>query len=621
MKKVIFLLFLLFFSVINIVLVSGIIQEYTSFDNIKNYNPVCTATSTAGVTVQNASCTYQNNTFFDNNTLQTNLYIWKDGGNFIGYINITLDSLMPNANKIQLGSEVLEENSPGKIQFYFCNNADCSQSYLWENPLNNTCQALGEGGVFNFSWTNITLPTNITDFNKVKMYAYPKNCLNWTTVREDFTELNISYVGYMTNNLPILNITLQNFSICLNNETVTIPVNISAYDPENDTILYATQTQNTQSQTREINFNRKECLFSLLSGLLPCPNLPDYSKYDELNTGCHISQDYNSTTFNLVPRADRFNNTIWILELNDNCNPAFFYNDINAVTGLYVHFDLWDIDNINLTINKEDLSEILNLNLVKNGSNIDLIQNNTILSSIAFTSYIGLILRPSQDHYEIELDNSYSKTLVNVTSNPFTNIASFIGFTGSGKVQRFFYSSNSLTPVFTTVKPIEMVISELGYNYLTFFVTDNMNTGNYSIYTVPIYVYETDLCNYAVNNENAVGKSSNPVLNTDILGSIKGWFGVSFKDYLVRMNYYDMGQNILWFIFIILFLILLVSSGFLFGHFDIMFPLLIDSLAVGFVAFMVDYTTIFVSMLIILAFALAIPITKALGSGQQGVRR
>lgn len=552
------------------------------------------------------------------------LYIGKN-------INVSkglyLYSRNPASNSNAVGFDFLLNDTyfTDGIHLEFCrfyNSVDTT--YFWEfgtglddTALNDSVSSgftvvAGQGGHIDKK-----LPLK-SELNRMILFYYVNNI---QVSENEFTICNITlYNATPTNNqLPIANLTIQNYSVCLNNDSITLPINLSVSDRENDTILYATEVNSYQTKSIEVNFYQKICLLPLL----PCIIAPDFSKYDELKTGCHIATgDYNNTNYNVIPRQDRFNNSIWMLELNPNCNPNVFYNDVNAITGFTGKFDLWDVQSLNISLNTNDFDDIthqfLNLRLHHNGSNIDLYKNTTdIIATVSYTAFTQLSLTPYLDHYFIELSSLNNKITVNLSATPFNNIVTFIGFTGNATIQRFFYSGTKINPVFTTQKPSELVISQEGYNYLTVFITDNFHIGNYTQYTIPIYVYDSELCNYAQSGAG-IGKTANPNLNVDVLGSIKSWFGVSFKYYLVTMGYYEIGEKLLWFIFVILFLVLLVMSGFLFGHFDIMFPLLIDSLAVGFIAFMVEYSTILISMLIILAFALAIPITKALGSGNRG---
>ncbi len=297
-------------------------------------------------------------------------------------------------------------------------------------------------------------------------------------------------------------------------------------------------------------------------------------------------------------------------------SPAQPSSERSGPSGFGGSFHIFDLDVLNITYYSQDGKAYLTLQLTHNGSNIDLKVNDSVVSTIYYTPSSAIKTFPYLDHYDLILNNLTSTVNKSITSSPYEEIVSYIGLQGNATIHRFFYSGSTAEPTFTTVQPTNMTVTTTGLNYLNFYISDSINQpGTYRKYTIPVYIYASDMCEYA--QPQGIGKGLNPVADVDVLGFIKSWFGVSLKGYLTDMGYYDTGEKLLWFIFVITFLGLVFLFYTLSHSLSLETPLIISAFAVGFIAFMVDYTTIFVSMLIIIALGFALPLARIfIGGGE-----
>lgn len=497
---------------------------------------------------------------------------------------------------------------------WFCHNTGNSSgdvynnTFLWdyypEHDFNSTLTDLE----YDFS----TLPEK--NLSKISQPYDQLYLFAWQNTGTTFDYL--STMGIPVNYLPSANISISNFSYCLINDTLDIPVNISASDPEGDVIYYATSNSVYGNISNQVDFTAQSCIIEA------CVDYPDYSVLKPLDNGeCEINRKraYNSSAHNLITRSDYFGNQVYMLELNSDCNreDKSFNYVLGSGTGLYSSFHVWDLadtEQLNFSYHRSDNYEFLKLQLIGNGSKADLYFNGTLIMTAhnpLNRDALDIRIQPQATSYQIVLSNGTFSSTYDITRDPFTENVQYFKLVPLGKVtlEQFFYQATVLVPDFSTTKPEYLTVTQaVGRDYYTIFLTDNIHLdSDFRTYTVPFNVYPSESCKYL--SGEGIGQGD-VTANVDILGVFKSFFGSSLKNYLLDLGYYEVGEKILWVIFFFMLLGLMFSGFMIFGHLSLTVPLFLSSICCGLIAFMVDYTPSLISFLIILALSLAVPLSK-----------
>lgn len=321
-----------------------------------------------------------------------------------------------------------------------------------------------------------------------------------------------------SNEIPKFNVSLDNEIYCINlNESSTqieVKYNISAFDPDGDTILYSTVT-GFDLLSLFVDFNNNNCILGFF-----CSSIPDYGFVNNLvfasNETCRINEDNTD----IEEIDNNFNvllfNDIYSLQLED-CGKldntlyyktAFPQSTIQIETNLAFssvnpvetfNFTLYDetLKRIYLKLNFRNADGITNVSLV-NSSGTFLITNTTS-NPFGFTvsTFTGTAL-PNDFKLQVDDNPVFFEDLSLFDADSEDIFVSILGYSIDNntdlRIQNIDFQGFQVIPTFTSVKPTEeiMTVSNLGERAIIIYVTDNIHEPDNEFRTEKVFISIVD---------------------------------------------------------------------------------------------------------------------------------
>lgn len=420
-----------------------------------------------------------------------------------------------------------------------------------------------------------------------------------------------------SNSLPSANITYNDSDVCRNNsESKDIPIQIDVYDPEGDTIYYGyfTAPYNQRKTYEEYNFEDT--------------NFKDFTESDNFYTNDTTQFAIAQVTFLMsdlnflinrfiVPWSIAGNGILltesgasWLYSLERKENypteivfTTGFTSTTKNVTGYYTYYS--------------GTSELItNISVEFIDGNLSIAVNDSNVFNHAYTLYEGTlpdyeneiiidtIFNGTGNTYKVSIRNwttllynhTYSYNFVDIGYFKYTSLdQDYKSYTVLDNLNIFYYNYN-FTPAWTTTKPTAVTLNYWLNNEYNLYVSDSYHyPAEYNLVQQNFYLVEC---------KDYVGKIDLEDMDFNFLFKFKN-IGKNLKQYLIGLGYYELGKSILWFLFVIVLFAAFFSSGF-----NVMIALLASSLSIGLIAYWVDYTAHFITMLVLFAFTLAAPIAK-----------
>lgn len=489
------------------------------------------------------------------------------------------------------------------------------------SPISDTFNGSADMGGITFNGT----------FNEIEVYASKFGGGNADFLLQ---QVNFTYrYSLSENSLPSFNVTVfSNKVICMNDSDIywIVPIEISAYDPENNTIYYS-NGQESNLRQESITFTKRDCFLGI------CTNSPDYTFLDEnpkivypYSDSCRINKDnWNitaiETSFNVLPTNDWY-----ALDLGYNCtgNRELFF-DLDS-SSKYVYLQLLNSGffgsngSMVLSLKNFLFEDIIKLNFTEKDGRMIVYELNVTPGSKLVYNYS----KADFTVFQIVLDNMFNVTTTpkNYTLYIDDEPRADIGFYDPGledkDVKYFTFETpddgshfrirsikvnwQEALPVFSLVKPNNLTIYNYPHNLFDFYVTDSIHINRENTHKqIDVKVMQNCL-----SQDVRIGNSDLQVAtdNIDILGIIKSLLGKELQDYLNGIGEYESGRTILYTMWFVFFVGLIIFEYGLTTKIDFTFPLAVSSVACFFIAFLVDYVESMIVFLFLIALALAGPL-------------
>jgi hypothetical protein len=330
---------------------------------------------------------------------------------------------------------------------------------------------------------------------------------------------NLSFSSFNSlslNTLPNFNVSSDNYKVCVLNDDdyVTFNFTISAYDLENDTILYGTKFLTSKNINRTVNMYKEDC--SILDFGIFCDKIPNIDIKNNLyNDGsfCDINFESNVdiTKHNFIefnPELQLFyegtSKSSLYLMLNGICNGTkkgysyrfnsplddlFYYTSFNHFTnGESVNISIWDSSRQNL---------ILKFKIGANNNNFYIYDyNSTLLGNFSMVQPLEFSINNYQSSNMSYLYILNSEDIVfNITKNN-NYLSSYLDIEVDGTVyqDKFIYSGISTPVLFDSNIPNNFTTNVKGISNLKIYVTDDKHSNDYKIKNIQFQIDSGEFC-------------------------------------------------------------------------------------------------------------------------------
>lgn len=363
-----------------------------------------------------------------------------------------------------------------------------------DNNVNHlTCNA--EAAVSNMFEHDVT---NVGSFEDYFIQIYTKECSQAGFFVSDNYQLSL--FEDTPNQFPELNFTTDKEVYCLLNNSVQVNLNISSFDFENNTILYALNSFDEEI-IKDIFFSKEEDFFFGLNQIVK-----NYNGYDIITeTGMCGFDVPNSNPINLSTHFLSFfnrNDSIYKYQMRVNglcidgvtkVNPELII-DTQSISSPFIietKINEFRIDDfgVNISLYNTEFDRFINLFLERNATGINFYKyNETNTTEFLFlypnANFIfngTFFMRLTDDDglliFNITADINKSNNVFFQSDIISDNNLKYIGFTTSSTFLIEFIKITDFSSFnFTTIKPTDITFFTPGVKPISLFYTDNIHT-------------------------------------------------------------------------------------------------------------------------------------------------
>jgi len=515
------------------------------------------------------------------------------------------------------------------------------------------------GGVHTINKTLASCGFTQEEFNNMTDIKYMLISLAGNVIAASYNRsidnFALNNVFYGENMLPEFNTSVFVRQECLNatlediDTYVTVNINISANDPENDTIYYSYNFITSGMINKTIRFEKGRGFFigniMLYSDWQPDYSYLDDSYYQNGQTCRYDSDNWTQNIATVVPSIFPELKQHHVLRLDGHFNicedKTWYYEIPNSFDLLYIAellgFDGFvfkkatggsissdDVERFNLSFYSNDFLEIARILFEHNWTTKNTtvyewngsiktkklsIQTRTpTLDSGRFVFTVTNLKVNNGTYYFTLFDplndnNPVTASMTKIYDYPVKYIAYHLGPDNRMELDQFMYRTEKLERVWTANNTYTFDMNWAGQTYMTVFVSDSMHYPNE--YAFDRVLIEVKDCRYyfpAIYGEFAHAKF---LKQGRIDKYIKWLFGRPIKNFLVELNIDTKAEVGLWILFL-----LLLGYVFWSSHKDFNFAMLTAACGTGGIAYLLDYPTVFISMLVLFVLALTSYVVK-----------
>lgn len=551
-----------------------------------------------------------------NRAVQMKLYFYNQtNGQYLSYLGL------PFLKSTTGGTTCISDNlntDAGTCTFYNATSVSVSQIQN-NNHYILTKQAMKDAGC-----------AYAGDDTNLLLYNYTIEDLSASGNGGSMWELDNLSITNQPNQMPTIDRFSYNVSQCFTennsiNNPVVLLLNVSASDPENNTLYYSLETVNKNTRNDVIDFQEDACGL----GNLVCVAIPNYdflnSVYSHGGTNCEIntSEVPENADDNIVVYDNDYE--AWVLRLNPIlCSGEKRFEYIINESTQYLYYSPFFTSfipgaEINVTFHdKQSYQDQSNIYKIKNTLTNRLLvyDNYTLLLNVS-----SLTMSPKyQLQFSITENFNGTSTIhlfgnVNGTATVNTSDAGGLrkvielDYQGwNVDLMRFAISSYKIVPNFTTTKPGSYSVGSDNLRILSLYVTDSAHlaTGGY---TKRDLVVDLMQCKFATTID-----STNPI---NVFGDMTK---NSVKSYLMAIGLYDLGGKVIWIFFLFIFFGLLIAEYYAIRRLDITFALFASSGICLLMSAAGEYLVNIISFGLLLAFSAAAPLAQHYLSAGGGSR-
>lgn len=458
------------------------------------------------------------------------------------------------------------------------------------------------------------------------------HCGNSSILGDSYTMLEIGLIGsgggfYIDdlginyqNDLPSLDLG-YNSKGCLNDTgTYTHIFNITSVDSEGDTIYYSVQEfyalQNYENYMFTFpNYDSMHAPFILTNETYQIrdTSLESFLWWNNVLSGTIVIKDFNGDKWLGVnpgtqdvifkSETDLRNFTVvnFFLAMQNNTRVKVDYMGSNANSFKELEFNFTILSNLTIF---EDSTLIYNSNF----DNYDFVLNN-VLQVVAYIN--------GNDNFRLIIYDESMSVLVNesltttFTDFQYLRFDDLNSYTGDSHDAWFIDDisfvglSISVLPLFSTSYDNTIEITEKGYYTYMISVTDTPHLSSTYISEEMFFSVVGDC---SLMSDSPFGQGN---ISVDLFALGDAVFGDYLENYLNDLGLYNFGKNVIWWFFLGLTVFLIFGYFNFTRTFNILIPTMGSSLICFLIAFLVGYTMQWISLLMIFAFTISIPIARS----------